>query len=301
MSPARCGSSQGRRKSQRRGRTDLSLHGRRARCQPFRAAGPSRRPPERRVLTRVRPAVRGQGRQQQESQQQRRRRVQGPGGPGTPRAPGASHARAARDSRAGRTEPARPGPAPALPRRRPSFPWALGLRLLPSHGDASHIQAAASLRTAPGSPAFGALVLTGHLRPWPGRRGAGAPGGATCSLVLPRRGGLREAASPAPGPGPHGAAVGARRGSHGAVAARRAARMGRTPPGGPPPRQLLLAEGARLRRAGAGGRGAHEGPSFPPPAPASAPRSPRPLARAGSGWAPAPGRTALLQLRAALH
>lgn len=163
------------------------------------------------VLTRVSQAVLGEGRQQQESQQQRqqrrqRRRILGRGGRRTP------HARAARGSPAGSAEPARPERAPAPPRRGPSFPRALGLRLLQSHEYASHIQAAASLRTAPGSPAFGAPVLTGHLQPWTERRAARLAG--SCCRA---RAGLRGAgASPPQGPGPHGAAAGAGRGSHGA-------------------------------------------------------------------------------------
>lgn len=175
-----------------------------ARYRPLRAAPLLQKPPRgqssRPALTRVGPAVLGKGREQQESQQQQRRQRQrqrqrcflGRGGPGGRRGSGASHARAARRSPADPTEPKRPRSAPAPLRRQSSVPWVLGLRLLQSHGDTLHIQAAASLRTAPGSPAFGAPVLTGHLRPWLARWRVEAPGGATCSLVQPRRGGLRE-------------------------------------------------------------------------------------------------------------
>lgn len=124
----------------------------------------------------------GKGSQQQESQQQRpqRRRILGPAGPGAP------HALEARGDPARSAEHTLPGPVPGLPRRWPSFARALGLRLLRSHRDGSYIQAAASFHTAPGSPALGAPLLTGHLRPWPGSRREA--GGASRSLVLPRSG-----------------------------------------------------------------------------------------------------------------
>lgn len=252
------------------------------------------------MLTLLSQAVLGEGRQQQESQQQRRRRrILGRRGPETRRRPGAPHAPA------GPARPARPEPAPAPLRRQPSFPRALGLRLLPSHGDASHIQAAASLRTAPGSPAFGAPVLTGHLWPRRGRRRAGAPGDATRSLVLPSPGRTPgAAASPVQGPGPHGAAAAAARSSHAAcrgAPARPGSEGGRAPPG-PPPRARSCNRGREAPGARAGGRGVPSGPSLPLPAAASPPRSPRPLAGArGPAAAPAPGPRALLQLRAAPH
>lgn len=134
------------------------------------------------ALTRVGPAVPGEGSQQQESQQQRpqrqRQHILRAAGPG------ALHALAARGDPARPAEPLLPGPIPGLPRRRPSFARALGLRLLQSHRDCSYIQAAASFHAAPGSTALRAPFLTGHLRPWPGSRREA--GGASCSLVLPR-------------------------------------------------------------------------------------------------------------------
>lgn len=182
------------------------------------------------MLTLVGQAVLGEGRQQQESQQQRRRIL----GRGT-RAP---HAREARSSPGGPIEPERSEPAPAPPSRRPTFPRALGLCLLPSHGDASHIQAAASLRTAPRSPAFGTPVLTGHLRPR--RRRAGAPGGATRWLVLlcreraPRsRGFTRAVTGAAWSRGGSGPGFPQRLSPR--AGAPRATRVERAPPGAPTP------------------------------------------------------------------
>lgn len=132
------------------------------------------------ALTRVGPAVPREGSQQQESQQQRpqQQHILGPAGPG------ASHALATRGDPTRPAEPWLPGPVPGLPRSRPSFARALGLRLLQSHRDSSYIQAAASFHSAPGSPALRAPLLTGHLGPWPGNRREA--GGASCSLVQPR-------------------------------------------------------------------------------------------------------------------
>lgn len=81
------------------------------------------------------------------------------------------------------------------------------------------------------------------------------------------------------------------------------ATVGRAPPEAPSPGLLLQTEGARLRGAGAGDRGARLGPSLPPPAPASPPALlVHWLGRARvPGPGPAPGPRVLLQLRAAPH
>lgn len=230
------------------------------------------------MLTRVGPAVPGKGSQQQESQQQRRpqrRRILGPAGPGAP------HALEARGDPACPAEPTLPGPVPGLPRRGPSFARALGLRLLRSHRDGSHIQAAASFHTAPGSPALGAPLLTGHLRPWPGSQREA--GGASRSLVLPRSGtGSAEPRLHARGDRRRMGFPTVRRGWD-----------GRRP--GPFPGAGCCTPSARLRDAETCGPGS----CSLPPAAAPTPGSLSPLVRSIAGLRLGP--RVLLQLRAAPH
>lgn len=230
---------------------------------------------------------------------------------------GASWDAAARGSRAG-PEPFTPGQHAAPPLAPPSRrvpgrpprpcaaspasrgPWgfascrAMGTlhtsRPLPRSAPRRGAQAAAP-RSSPG--------ISGH-GPGAGGRGAARPARSSCRAA---------AGSGSRGFTRAGAGAARSRGASGPGFPRcwrrapGAARVGRAPPGAPSAEPLLQTEGARLRGAEAGGLGAHSGPSLLPPAPASAPRSPR----RWLAWArvpapgPAHGPRVLLQLKAAPH